>query len=62
MNLRKLLNTPALALVIGIPILSVVVGATMFYLAISSADPDGSVIITSEQAPLSKTSWRGEQP
>lgn len=61
MKLARLFRTPALALVIGIPILSVLVGGTMLYLAISTSDPAGNVVAP-DQAPMSKTSWRGKQP
>ncbi len=58
MSRRKDRN-PMLALVIGIPLASVVFGALMFYFALTSTD--SSILV--EDAPMSKTSWRAaEEP
>ena len=49
-------NTPfnkMVALVIGIPLASVLFGIVMFYFALTSTDS----VVTGDQ-PLSKTSWR----
>ncbi len=58
MSRRKDRN-PMLALVIGIPLASVVFGALMFYFALTSTD--SSILV--EDVPMSKTSWRAaEEP
>ncbi len=58
MTQRKDRN-PMLALVIGIPLASVIFGALMFYFALTSTDRS----IQPEEAPMSKTSWRAaEEP
>ena len=50
-------RNPMLALVIGIPLASVVFGALMFYFALTSTD--SSILV--EEAPMSKTSWRAPE-
>ena len=48
-----------LALVIGIPLASVIFGVVMFYFALTSSDRN----LLLDDAPLSKTSWRAlEEP
>ena len=47
-----------LALVIGIPLASVLFGGLMFYFAFTSTDVD----VLEQAAPLSKTSWRINNP
>lgn len=61
MNLETLRRTPALALAIAIPMLSVIVGAIMLYLAISTSGNAQAIQHAPTEAPLSKTSWRGDE-
>ena len=52
-------RNPLLALVVGIPLASVLFGAVMFYFALTSSDY--SIEKQAEGAPLSKTSWRVDE-
>ncbi len=51
--MRKAPFNKMIALVVGIPLASVLFGIVMFYFALTSTDS----VVTGDQ-PLSKTSWR----
>ena len=53
-----MIKRPMLILIIGIPLASIMFGAVMFYFAFTSTDRD----VSKDGAPMSKTSWRQQQP